>query len=211
VATHQSTERWAVGYGLQPVIPYLSGDSADFEGEIPYRLKWGRDRSWQTLRLRVVGGWDETTGESRWHATNAPPALLAPKHIAAIYAARWEVKLLFRELKTHYRLDQLPTRRRAVVESLIYAAVLTMLLGRRLRQWLTTSRPALGARLTLDRWAVVFGSFAHDVLDVLFGPRRLRLLLARRLKRLLLHEAKDPNLWRLPLTDRAQLGILGSS
>jgi hypothetical protein len=35
-------------------------------------------------------------------------------------------------------------------------------------------------------------------------------LLARRLKHLLLHEAKDPNPWRLPLTERAQLGILSS-
>ena len=51
-------------------------------------------------------------------------------------------------------------------------------------------------------------SFAHDLLDVLFGPRRLRLPLARRLKRMLLHEARDPNLWRLPLADRAQLGYL---
>jgi putative transposase len=194
VRSHQAAERWAVGYGLQPVIPHLSGDSADFEGEIPYRLKWGQDRSWQTLRLRVVGVWDETAAEYRWYATNAPPALLEPQHICATYAARWEVELLFRELKTHYRIDQLPTRRRTVTESLIYAAVLTMLLGRRLRQWRTTSRPALAARATFDRWAVVFGSFAHDVLDVLFGPRGLRLLLARRLKRLLLHEAKDPNL-----------------
>ena len=190
------------------MIPYLSGDSADFEGEIPYRIKWGRGCGWRTLRLRVVGVWDETAGEYRWYATNAPPALLDPKHIAAIYAARWEVELLFRELKTHYRIDQLPTRRRAVVESLIYAAVLTMLLGRRLRRWLVSSRPALTERLTLDRWAVVFSSFAHDVL---FGPRRLRLLLARRLKRLLLHEAKDPNLWRLQLTERAQLGILSTA
>jgi IS4 transposase len=100
-----------------------------------------------------------------------PDRLADPKHIAATYAARWEVELFFRELKTHYRIDRLPTRRRAVV----------------------------------------FSSFVYDVLDVLFGPRRLRLLLARRLEGLLLHEAQEPNRWRLPLTERAQLGILGSS
>ena len=134
--------------------------------------------------------------------------MLHPTHIGAVYAARWEVELLFRELKLHYRIEQLPTRCRAVTESLIYAALLTLLLGRQLRRWLTASRPALAARVTLDRWAVVLSSLAHDVLDVLFGPRDLRLLLARRLKRLLLHEAKDPNLWRLPLAKRAQLGSL---
>jgi hypothetical protein len=162
------------------------------------------------LRLRVVAVWHEQDGKYRWYATNAPRSLLHPGHIGALYAARWEVELLFRELKLHYRIEHLPTRRRAVTESLIYAALLTLVLGRRLRQWLAASRPLFEARLTLDRWAVMLHSFAHDVLDVLFGPRRLRLPLARRLKRLLLHEAQDPNLWRLPLAERAQLGTLHS-
>jgi len=120
------------------------------------------------------------------------------------------VELLFRELKLHYRIEQLPTRCRAVTESLIYAALLTPAarsptssMAHRFSSCLRRSydsRP-LGCR-------PLFSSLAHDVLDVLFGPRDLRLLLARRLKRVLLHEAKDPNLWRLPLADRAQLGSL---
>ena len=36
----------------------------------------------------------------------------------------------------------------------------------------------------------------------------LRLAVARRLKRVLLHEAVDPNLSRLPLPERAQRGVL---
>ena len=101
---------------------------------------------WRTLRLRVVAVWHEQDGKYRWYATNAPRSLLHPGHIGALYAARWEVELLFRELKLHYRIEHLPTRRRAVTESLIYAALLTLVLGRRLRQWLAASRPLFRAR-----------------------------------------------------------------
>jgi len=78
VASHQAAERWTVGYHLQPVIPDLRGQSADFDGEIPYRIKWGHGRGWHTLRLRVVGVWHEQAGEYRWYATNAPRSQLHP-------------------------------------------------------------------------------------------------------------------------------------
>ncbi len=83
-----------------------------------------------------------------------------------------------------------------------------MVLGRRLRQWLARARPTQASRFTFDRCAVLLSAFAFNVLDILFGPRSLRLLLARRLKRLLLHEAADPNLYRPTLPELAQLGLL---
>ncbi len=212
VVSHQRAERWLEGYNLQYVLPYLEGDTADFDGESRYRIKWGwqSGRGWRTLRYRVVGVRNEQTGELHWYATNAPRAHLHPKHIAALYAARWEIELLFRDLKSHYRIGQLPTRRRPVTECLIYAALITVALGRRLRQWLVQRRPKHASRFTTDRFAVLLACFAHDVLDVLLGPRSLRAALARRLKRVLLHEAIDPNLSRLPLPERAQRGVLQS-
>jgi hypothetical protein len=62
-------------------------------------------------------------------------------------------------------------------------------------------------RHTLDRWAVLFSVVAHDVLDLLVGPARYRPFIARRLDRLLRHEAPDPNRRRLPLPVRAQQGL----
>jgi IS4 transposase len=208
VASHQAAHRWLVGSPLQEAIPQLRGKNADFDAELRYRVKRGRPRVHRKLRLRIVAVWNEQSEDYRWYATNVPRADLHPRHIAAVYAARWEVELLFRELKLYYRMEQFPTRSRPVTECLIYAALLTLLLGRRLRQWLATARPALAARFTFDRWAVVLSAFARDVLDILLGPPQLRILLARRLKRVLLHEATDPNLWRLPLPERAQLGVL---
>jgi hypothetical protein len=115
---------------------------------------------------------------------------------------------MFRELKTRYRLEKMPSRSRSVTECLIYAALLTMLVARQLRTWLLELRPSLAARIPMDRWAVLLETFANDLLDILLGPRILRIPLARRLKLLLLHEAIDPNRCRLLLPERAQMGIM---
>ena len=42
--------------------------------------------------------------------------LSAAKHFTAVDAARWEVELLFRELKGSYRLGQMPSANRRVHE-----------------------------------------------------------------------------------------------
>lgn len=53
--------------------------------------------------------------------------LIAPEDLDAhartrVYACRWQVELVFKELKSHYRLDELPTRKPAVVEALLLAS-----------------------------------------------------------------------------------------
>jgi IS4 transposase len=47
------------------------------------------------------------------------------------YAQRWQIESLFKELKSHYRLDQLPSSNRHVVRALIWAAVLSLVVSRR--------------------------------------------------------------------------------
>ncbi len=57
----------------------------------------------------------------------------------AVYTLRWEVELLFRDLKTQLRIEDLPTGNKAVAESLIYAALLALALGRSVHRVLFTS------------------------------------------------------------------------
>ena len=46
-----------------------------------------------------------------WYLTNIPVEILAAEDIARLYAARWEIELIFKELKSHYRMDQIPRDR----------------------------------------------------------------------------------------------------
>jgi hypothetical protein len=206
--SHRACDRWMVGKRLTDVLAEARVDAIDLDVELRYVLRSGPRKGSHTLVARVLGTRDPESDELRLYVTNAPTTHLEAKHVAAIYAARWEIELLFRELKKHYRIDQTKSRNRHVAEALIYASVLTLLVARQLRSWLIAHRPALAERMPFDRWAALVETFAHDILDILVGPREIQLALARRLKRLLLHEAVDPNRWRMHLVERAQCGTL---
>jgi len=60
-----------------------------------------------------------------------------PADLAQIYRCRWEVELLFRELKTQYDLDEFDTSNEDVVKILLYAALLSLLVSRELLELVT--------------------------------------------------------------------------
>jgi hypothetical protein len=74
------------------------------------------------------------------YMTHVPVADLA----AAVYRLRRQIEWLFKPLRTHYRLDRLPTRKKVVVETLIYAAILTRIVSRVLMMAACPRVPAAG-------------------------------------------------------------------
>jgi putative transposase len=191
------------GKTITEVASRLTDTLVDFDVDIPAEGKYWRSR---VLPGRVVGQWNDDAKRYHFYLTNMPRQRLESRDVAALYAARWEIELLFRELKVHHRLEQLPTRKRHVAECLIYAALLGVLLSRELRYRLVGADRR--QRCPFDRWAVLFAQLALDVLDLLCGPPAARPAIEERLALLLFHEAPDPNRNRPPLAIRAQLGVL---
>jgi IS4 transposase len=198
--------RW-VGHTLQQVLPKCQRDTIDVDAEIRAqpRRRHG-DRRTHVARVRVIGVWNNVEQRHHLYVTNVAREQLAPEQVAAVYAARWEIELLFREIKTHYRIDDVRSCRRQFTECLLYASILALLVSRRLHHALTPHLTRLAHPHPLDRWAVLFNLVARELLQLAVGPVRYRHLIARRLQRLLLHEAPDPNRSRLLLPVRAQLG-----
>ena len=48
--------------------------------------------------------------------TNVPPERLAAEDISQTYALRWQVELLFKAMKSHGHLAQLPSTKKAAVD-----------------------------------------------------------------------------------------------
>jgi putative transposase len=203
-----SDKRRHVGRRLKEVIENTQGKPLDVEVDFAYRRARERDYDWRHLRVRVVGDWHEEEQRHRLYVTNARRTQLAAKHVAGIYALRWEVELLFRELKSAYRIDEMPTANKSAAECLLYAALLTLAVSRRLRDVVVGRQRGVRQPFPFERWATLFGFVARDLLALLLAPRRHRPPLSKRLAALLLHEAQDPNRSRLLLATRAQLGVL---
>jgi putative transposase len=185
-----------VGGKLQQALPLLRRATLDCEVEVSAKRRGylGTGRT-EKVRFRLVGVQDRKTGGYHLYLTDIPPEALCPADIAKTYRARWEIETLFKELKYYYRLDQLPSRRQEIVETLLYAALITVVVSRRL---LAAIEKALlrDCRLRLKRlrWASVFATYSEKILD--FVLRRLTAHGTRLLLRALKSEAVDPNACR---------------
>ena len=86
----------------------------------------------------VVCGWSRSgspnSAEYPFYMTNLGPDSLDAHTITQTYAARWKIELIFKELKSHHHLDDLPTGKAYIVETLLLGPVITLLVGRRVLQ-----------------------------------------------------------------------------
>lgn len=82
--------------------------------------------------LRLVGRYNPE--KDCWHLylTNLPPRSFSPDEVAELYRLRWEVELLFKELKSTCRLEDMPSSREHVVLTLLYASMLAIIAARAL-------------------------------------------------------------------------------
>jgi len=189
--------RRVMGSKLLQILPGLKRDTLDVMARFRVERRRYRGRcSTDYVEFRVVGVRDKATGDHHLYVTNIPVERMSAQQLAETYRLRWQVELLFKELKTHYRLAQLPSRKADVVRILLYAAVVTLLASRALLDALTRRLPS-GRHIPPLRWASVFATLAPQLLVVLactatrHGPRRDPW-------QLLLSQAMDPNLGRPP-------------
>jgi putative transposase len=186
-----------VGEQLRDVGGRLLREVLDVEVDVRFkrRVYAGRER-YDVQSLRVVGIRDSRTGEHHFYITNVPVERLAAEDIRATYALRWQIELLFKELKHHYRIDQMPSGNRHVVEALLYAAILTLIVSRRLLALVREALPHAADRIPVQRWAALLEALSGELLQIVTRPPRELAALLQRVSATLLHEAIDPHAHR---------------
>lgn len=203
VASHRRYRghaRKVVGRRLREVVGGLQRELLDVIVEVDYRRQRCLGVATSAKQcLRVIGVRDDKTGEHHLYITNVGPETLAAEEIRTVYASRWQVELLFKEWKQFYRLEQLPSSKREVVEALIFAALISALVSQSLLVAVKEKLKSLAARLPAHRWASLFAQASNDLLLIILMPRRKTPTLLRIVTQLLLFEAVDPNASRLSL------------
>jgi IS4 transposase len=193
------------GLGLLEIRCRLCRAVLDAEAEICFqKRRYAGRRRKATMGVRIVGLWDESHSVYHWYITNLPIEIKA-EEIGKLYSARWTIELLFRELKSCYQLESIPSRKSHVVEAFLYASLLTLLASRALliavRRW-----GALGEQRTpLERWARLLVSAAPELLALVLDPVAMARVRENPLLTFFVAEAPDPNTKRRPLTERAGL------
>ncbi len=207
--SHRGRALAVEGLRLHDIRSRLCRAVLDAEAEICFRRrKYAGRRKTATMRVRIVGLWDEQHSVYHWYITNLPVAKVKAEEIGKLYAARWTIELLFRELKSSYRLESIPSRKSHVVEAFLYASLLTLWASRALllalRRW-----GALDDRRTpAELWARLFVSAAPDLLALVLDSASMARTRERPLLNFLLAEAPDPNVKRRLLPERTGLKLV---
>lgn len=186
-----------VGEKLRDVAHRLRREVLDVEVTVRFQRRTYAGRARHDVQtLRVVGIRDENAGCHHFYVMNIPVEKLAAEDIRATYALRWQVELLFKELKSHYRIDQMPSRKREIVEALLYASILTLIVSRRLLALVRKALAHLADRIPTQRWAALLESASTELLLIATRPPRELKTLLQRVSATFLHEAVDPNVRR---------------
>ena len=163
----------------------------------------GRGRR-KARQFRMVGIRHDETRSYHWYITNIPLQWVEGERMGTLYAMRWEVELVFRELKSQLGLGELTSSNQYVVESLIYATVIALLQSRRLWQ-LLRARARGGIRISERRVTEMLRVFALEVVTAMLRCQD-RVRLRRRWHRLLWAESCDPNRTRALTRDPVMVG-----
>jgi IS4 transposase len=202
------------GKQLHDVLDDLHRDVIDVRVRVSFRRRsYNGSRSGATRTFRVVGIWNDDAEKYHLYVTNLPVADYSAADIAQLYRARWEVELLFKELKSTYNLDQIPTSNPVAVEALILVALISLVVSRVLLDLLRkiADRDTAGKdsddplHIPLRRWSRVFSRYGGLILRRIarylgYDPPEENLL------ELLLAAAVDPNPHRLSLIEDVQHG-----
>ena len=156
-----------IGKKLSEIIPILPKNGiidAIVEVTFKRRIYKGQQRQ-DTQSFRLVGVYNEESEKYHICLTNIQADTLGPEDIARLYRARWDIELLFKELKNKYAFDVLKTKNEQIIEALIWTGILTLIVSRRLHglfRELNPDQPI--ARFTQLRWSIVFAENASDIL-----------------------------------------------
>jgi IS4 transposase len=207
--THRGRAVPVEGRGLREVKEQLQREVFDAEVELHFRHRpYAGRRAGARLRVRIVGLRDDVHGGYHWYATNLPPDLVPAAEIGKLYSARWTIELLFREMKSCYQLESIPSRKRAAVEAFLYAAVLTLFASRALRRAVRQWASLEDRRLPLERWGRLVASAAPELLALILDAPVMARLREKCLLPFFAAEAPDPNVHRPLLLERAGLACV---
>jgi len=191
-----------VGKKLRDVLPRLKRGVLDVEVEVELkRRKYKGKQNTVTRRFRLVCVLNSESGKYHTYLTNIPVDILSAEDIAALYGARWEIELVFKELKSNYRMDQIPSKNPNIVKCLIWVAILTLMCSRRILRLIRNANPENANRYTHLRWAKVFTEQADRLLNEVLECMGLKLDMLT-LYDICIGQGRDPNDKRERLMER---------
>ena len=190
------------GKHLQDILKDLKRQVLDVDVEVAFnrRAYRGKEKK-DNERFRLVAVYNEDEDKYHLYITNLSQDLLEPQEVARLYGARWEIEILFKELKSKYALDVVSTTNPQVIEAFIWIAILTLLISRRIYTMIRRLNPRANmVRFTQLRWSNIYSESASRILNAVLQFLGLDTSLITSFK-ISMSEALDPHVNRRHFTE----------
>ena len=153
------------GENLQDVLPLLKRETLDVNIEVSFsRRKYRGEQKRDKEIFRLVAIYNPEEEKYHLYITDIPPDVLSSDEIGKLYRARWEVEILFKELKSRYALDAMPTANPQIIEALIWISILTLIISRRIYRTSRRCNPdARFVPFSHLRWSNTFAEMSGDL------------------------------------------------
>lgn len=92
-------------------------------------------------RLVILPG---PEGRQRLYTTNVPVNVLGIGSIRETYRLRWQIELVFKEMKQHLNLESVPTKDRHALQVFVWASLIALAVSRQVMEWLKPDRTSAG-------------------------------------------------------------------
>ena len=162
--------------------------------DVELSLGKARGLSARVVALPVLQ--DDGTEVFWWYLTNLPREAYPAEILRDFYRLRWQVELLWKQLKSRFRLDDIEAYTEHNVRLIMESAILAHFLSLGVMEATTT--PAERKMLTVGRMALLFPFAVPKLVERLLAEDEDEdedeaLALARRLRGAVLHGATDTN------------------
>ena len=112
------------------------------------------DVTWGKYQCRLIRRWVASEQKFVLWLTNLPRSVFSADEVTMLYRARWQVELLLKELKSHNNLKKLNTRKKPIVEGLIWASLLTLIIKRAIATQAMNAISMFKAAMNVDAWFI---------------------------------------------------------
>ena len=172
-------------------------------------IPWGQaqtsaKRHWIYARLVIVPG---PKGKQRPYLTNLKPSEWAPNVLRELYRLRWQVELVFKELKQHLNLETMPSKDHHAVKVFAWASLIALALSRAVTHVLTPDLTKIGLERPMRLMLITRALRANARLlgQALVAPCKKAYVLVQTLFHEIRTEARPQNVLRSDSFDRLRI------
>ena len=159
------------GKYISEILPKLKRQVLDVEVEVSFKRPNYNGKSktrMDTEQFRLVAVFNEDDEKYHVYLTNITKDVLEAEDVAKLYGARWDIELIFKELKSRYALDVVNTKNTQIIEAYIWISILTLFVSRRIYSLVRKYNPKdISSRFTQLRWSTIFAENADKQLTLI--------------------------------------------